>query len=327
MLISAADKLYPHKTAVLLNPHSGRIRKRIDSIRSLAQSIPRAVIRETNSLAQMNAAIDEFSNQAIDHLVIVGGDGTVQAVLDRIFNSRLWKELPVLSVVPGGTTNMIATDTGSRGGPEKNLNRLANCLQQSTDAKIVSRAVLRIEQTGRPNIYGMFFGTGIISRGAGFFQKHIKKSGLAGEPASAIIVFHLLCGLLFGRKTEELKSARIRLIDSSKPMQDDNYKILFATTLDRLLFGLRPYWGANHGPVHITSIKESADKFWRSLLTIISGRGNRLSEQSGYYSRNGQALELTMDEEYIVDGEFFASDSRLGPLRITATKPVRFLLP
>lgn len=327
MIISAADNLYPAKTAVMLNPLSGRIRKRIDTIRVLAHGIPGAVIREASTLAELNHCVDEFSALAVDHLVIAGGDGTVHAVLNRLLAGGLWRKPPVLSIIPGGTTNMTATDIGSRGSPEKNLRLLTSCLQRLADARLVTRPVLRIEQNNQSDIYGMFFGAGIISHGAGFFHKHIKKSGLTGEIASAIVIFHLLTGLLFGRKLAELKPARIRLLDDSKHPREYNCTILFASTLDRLLLGLRPYWGTDHGPVHTTCIRESPKKFWRSLLTIISRRGGHLSEQDGYYSRNNESLELFMDEEYIVDGEFFCCESRHGPLRISATKTVRFLLP
>lgn len=327
MIIVAADKLYPQKTAIVLNPRSGRLRKRMDSIRRLAALIPGAVVHEAASLAELKRVIDELSAQAPDHLVIAGGDGTVQALLSHLIVSGHWPSLPLISIVPGGTTNMTATDIGVTGSPEKYLKTLSQSLRTSSGIRLVTRPLLQITQANQPDHYGMFFGIGIISRGAGYFHRHIKKSGLTGESASAIVILRLLAGLFSGRKTAELSPARIRLVDDTSKLREYSCMLLFASTLDRLLFGMRPYWGSGSGTIHTTSIRESPARLWRSLLAILCRNQPGLTEQDGYYSRNNEFLEIIMDDEYLIDGEFFRCDSLDGPLRISVTRPVRFLLP
>jgi diacylglycerol kinase (ATP) len=327
MIIAAADKLYPQKTAIVLNPHSGRLRKRMDSIRSLAALIPGAIVREADSLAELKRVVDELGNLAPDHLVIAGGDGTVQALLSHLMVSGRWPSLPLISIVPGGTTNMTATDIGVRGSAEKNLKALGQALRSSSGITLVTRPLLQICQANRPDLYGMFFGIGIIARGAGYFHRHIKKTGLTGESASAIVILRLLAGLLSGRKSAELFPARIRLVDDTAKSREYSCMLLFASTLDRLLLGMRPYWGGGSGPIHTSSIRESPARLWRSLLSILRRNQPGLSEQDGYYSRNNEYIEIIMDDDYIVDGEFFRCDSLNGPLRISGTRPVRFLIP
>ena len=327
MYISAADKLYPQKTAVLLNPYGGRIRKRLDRIRVLAAAIPGAIVRETASAADMNSIMDELADTGVDHLVVIGGDGTVQAVLTRMFCGKPWSRLPLLSIVPGGTTNMTATDIGSSGSPEKCLQQLSRCLQNALDVRLVTRPVLQIRQDHQADIHGMFFGTGLIARGSEYFHKHIKKSGLTGESGPALVILRLLAGLLTGRNAEDRAPIRIRLTDNNGPTREYTCMLLFTTTLDRLLLGLRPYWGGGEGSIHTTCLREHPVRLWRALLTIVCGRGNSLAETDGYYSRNNSTLELTMDAGFIVDGEFFQCESRNGPLRMAQAGPVRFLLP
>lgn len=327
MHITTADKLYPHNTVIVLNPHSGRIRKRIDQIRNLAAQVPGAVVREAGSLAELYQTLDEFRGLAANHLVIAGGDGTVQAALNQLFNDNRRPALPMISIIPGGTTNMTATDIGIRGSAEKNLLMLGRSLETATGLRLVTRPALQISQTGQPDIYGMFFGAGIISRGARYFHNHIKKSGLTGESASAIVILRLLAGLLLGHKTSELAAANINILDDNKQLKDCRSLVLLASTLDRLLLGMRPYWGGGSGPIHTTCISESPKRLWRSLLSILIRNCNSLSSQDGYYSRNNDSLELIMDDEFIVDGEFYNCASRNGPLRISATAPIRFLLP
>ena len=327
MYISAADKLYPQKTAILLNPHGGRIRKRLGRIRELAAAIPGAIVHETDNLADMNRTIDELAESGVDHLVIAGGDGTVQAVLNRLFTGKPWSRLPLVSIVPGGTTNMTASDLGTSSNPEKCLQQLARCLMNDLDVRLVTRSVLQIRQDQQPDIHGMFFGTGLIARGSEYFHRHVKKSGLTGESGSALVMLRMLTGLLTGRNAEERAPVRIRLTDDTGHTRDYNCMLMFTSTLDRLLLGLRPYWGGGNGAIHTTSLREHPHRLWRSLLTIVCGRGNSLDENNGYYSRNNSTIELLMDASFIVDGEFFVCESRRGPLMISQAGPVRFLLP
>jgi diacylglycerol kinase (ATP) len=327
MYISAADKLYPQKTAVLLNPYSGRIRKRLERIRELAAAMPGAILHESDSLESMNRIIDELAGTGVDHVVIAGGDGTVQAVLDRLYTGKPWSRLPLVSIVPGGTTNMTATDIGSSCNPEKCLQQLGRSLQNALDVRLVTRSILQIRQDQQPDIHGMFFGTGLIARGSEYFHKHVKKSGLTGESGSALVMLRVLAGLLTGRNAQERTPIRIRLTDDTGHAREYNCMLLFTSTLDRLLLGLRPYWGGGHGAIHTTCLREHPDRLWRSLLAIVCGRGNSLAENDGYYSRNNSSLELMMDAGFIVDGEFFHCESRHGPLRISQAGPIRFLLP
>ena len=119
-------------TGLLFNPLSGRIRKRKDAIRRALTEIPGAVCREVTNAQEINASVDAFMDAGIDLLVIVGGDGTVQGVLCHLFATQPLAKWPMLTVVPGGTTNMTALDLGICGSPESILQQLRDYLLQQT---------------------------------------------------------------------------------------------------------------------------------------------------------------------------------------------------
>jgi hypothetical protein len=52
-----------------------------------------------------------------------------------------------------------------------------------------------------------------------------------------------------------------------------------------------------------------------------------IKEQDGYHSHNTNVIEILMDDDYIIDGEFHRATSQDGPLRISAAGPVTFLVP
>ncbi len=104
----------------------------------------------------------------------------------------------MLTVVPGGTTNMTALDLGLCGSPESILHQLRESLQKQVPPVLLQRHVLCIEQAGAAKVYGMFFAVGLIARAVIFSQSKIKQLGITGEIYSGIITLGYLVGRAFG---------------------------------------------------------------------------------------------------------------------------------
>lgn len=330
------------RVGLLFNPLSGRIRKRREAIRCELAGIPGATCREAGSGAEMRAAVEAFVAADTDLLVIVGGDGTVQAVLNHLFSMGRSVRWPILAVIPGGTTNMTALDLGIQGSPEQNLQKLKKSLAERDISPLIQRHVLCIEQIGSEKVYGMFFGAGLIARAVIFSQGKVKQLGVTGEIYSALIMLGYLAGALMGRRAGAWAPVRMSIYEGEGGQREEReetggagevelnrgtYAFLFASTLDRLLFGMRPYWGAGPEPLHVTFVHQQRKRPLRSLFRLLAGRGEVLKEEDGYHSLNTRSLELLMDDDYIVDGESFRANGQNGPLRITAAGPAAFLVP
>ena len=296
---SRIDKLESGVATIglLFNPLSGRVRKRKHAIRHALAEFPGATCKEVTNAHEINASVDAFLNTGIDLLVIVGG----------------------------GTTNMIASDLGILDSPEVTLQKLRVCLLKQSPPILLQRHVLCIEQAGVAKIYGMFFGVGLIARAVIFSQSRIKQLGITGEIYSAIITLGYLAGVLFGFRKGSWAPVKMSIIEGSAELHRGTFVFLFASTLDRLLFGMRPYWGQEQEPLHVTFIQQQRKHPLRSLLQLLSGHGDVLKEKNGYFSRNTRALELLVDDVYVVDGESYRAATEAGPLRITAAGPVCFL--
>jgi hypothetical protein len=313
------------KIGVILNPLSGRIRKRKEAMRRAVVLVPGAICKEVTNTPEIKASVDAFQSADIDLLVIVGGDGTVQGILCHLFAMHPLESWPVLAVVPGGTTNMTALDLGISGKPESVLRRLSEYLQERAVPSLLQRHVLCVEQAGAEKVYGMFLGAGLIARAVIFSQSRIKKLGITGEIYSAVITFGYIIGLLLGRNKGAWAPVDMSIIEPDRDVQTGTFAFFFTSSLDRLLFDMRPYWGQEQAPLHVTFVDQRRKNPWHSLLSVLKGRGHILKEQDGYFSRNTRALEVLMDDEYIVDGESYSVASKDGPLRISAAGPVTFL--
>jgi diacylglycerol kinase (ATP) len=313
------------RIGLIFNPLSGRIRKRKDAMRRAIALIPASICREVTNASEIKASVEAFLSADIDLLVIVGGDGTVQGILCHLFATHPLESWPVLAIVPGGTTNMTALDLGVSGKPESVLRHLGEYLQERSTPLLLQRHVLCVEQAGAEKVYGMFLGAGLIARAVIFSQSRIKKLGITGEVYSAVITFGYIIGLLLGRRKGAWAPVDMSIIEPGKGARTGTYAFFFASSLDRLLFDMRPYWGQEQAPLHVTFVEQRRKNPWHSLLSVLKGRGHVLKEQDGYFSCNTQALEVLMDDEYIVDGESYRAASKSGPLRISAAGPVTFL--
>ena len=88
---------------VLVNPHAGGGRSAMaDTLAALRSLSVPADVLEVDGLARLKEAVTEAADTDRRQLVAVGGDGTVNAVLNEIMAHR-WQAPPLLGILPTGT--------------------------------------------------------------------------------------------------------------------------------------------------------------------------------------------------------------------------------
>lgn len=317
------------RIGLILNPLGGQARKHHCAFKQILSELPDILQWEITRASDFDAAVKALIQARLDWLIVLGGDGTFQGILNRLFAWLPFEQCPLLTIIPGGTTNMTALDLGSRDKPDQILQRLKHYLQQPTPRpapSLVARPVLCIEQTGQVKIYGMFFGLGLITRGVKFSRNRIKQIGITGDIFTSLIVLRSLIGTFLGRPHAEWGPVQIVTVDETGAAHQENYLFVFVSALEQLLMGIRPYWGRESAPLHATFVRQHSKRIWYSIWPLITGRGHSLKKEHGYVSYNTQRLELLLDDDYIVDGELFHASRQHGPLRISASGPVTFLV-
>ena len=310
----------PRRPGLLCNPRSGRLARRSSVLREVAKGFPGGLYREACDPAAIGQACRELVGEGADIIIVLGGDGTLQAVLDQVLLAA-GATSPPLAVVPCGSTNMTAIDLGCGRAPGRILGDLRQRLLRDENIPLAARPVLRVHPGSRPPLYGMFFGMGIIATGVRYFRERVRGRGLTGETASAIALLRMLFRLVGGRSAP----LQVRYSEDQGPVIDGSLLLLFASTLDRLLLGMRPYWGREQAPMHVTAIRDRPRQLWRSLPPLARGRGDRLDEHD-FRSRNLHTLELEFDGDFVLDGEIHAGQPGQS-LRIDTAGPVRFAIP
>lgn len=310
---------------LISNPASGHNRDQFERIHARIAQCPQIHHIVTQSPADVPPALAELAQRQVKVLAINGGDGTASSLLGELLESGVFTQPPLIVLLPGGTANMNAGDIGVSGSLWRASNRFCQWCESGRDTrgKLAQRALLRVvtgpDQQAR---YGMFLGGGAIIQGTEYAHKEVHARGLRDDFSLALTTLRTVWGVLrddpaFNRHVSITLSRNAAL-----PAPHDTL-ILAVSTLQRLAFGMRPFWGQEPGDIRLTVIEQGCSKFARTFFSIVRGRPNRNAvPESGYFSHNAQHIRLEMDGKLNLDGEILVAN---GPVEITASKPLEFL--
>jgi hypothetical protein len=309
---------------LISNPGSGHNRDRFELIRSRIAQCPPIHHIVTNSPDDIKPALNELAARNVRVLAINGGDGTASAILGELLESGLFTTPPLIVLLPGGTANMNAGDIGVSGSLNKATNRFCNWAQGPRDTrnKLAQRSLLRVALNDQPPRYGMFLGAGAIIQGTEYAHKEIHSRGLRDDFSLALSTLRTVWGILRDDPAFNQHVAVSLSINDAQPAQYDTL-ILAMSTLQRLAFGMRPFWGQGQGGIRLTLIEQRCTRFARTFFSIARGRANHNAvPASGYFSHNAHTVRLELDGKFNLDGEILVAQ---GPVDISASMPLAFL--
>ncbi len=304
-----ASRLKALRIGVLLNPRSGENLRAAALMRRTFSAYPDIPCRDVSDPPSVVRALRELAEHGVNTIAISGGDGTVNAVLNTVFSHNPFPRLPLLAVLRGGTTNMIAGDIGMQGRQDRALRSLIECAARAGDGlNVIKRPVMRIDPgAGRASIYGMFFGAAAISQGTEYCRRHVHTAGLRGELGPGVTVARFVIAMARGDRAIVAPVPVTVAIDGA-PSAAFDCGIVYVTTLERLLLGLRPYWGLEAAPLHYTSVRAHPHNWLKAMPGLLRGRRNRyITPANGYESHNVHRLEVELDSPFFVDGEVYSS--------------------
>jgi diacylglycerol kinase (ATP) len=319
----------PWRLGVISNPLSGSNKRRgLSAVRRFLAEYPGTLHREARSAAEVAVVLRDFAGADVNLIAVNSGDGTVQAVLTSLFAGQVFRPLPLLALLCGGTTNMTSQNLGLKGSRIDALRRLIAWAHHGDgDAVILRRAVLKVENSSHPEpLYGMFFGAGCITQGIEFFHSRVQKLGLSIGPAHLLIFARFLLGL--ARREDALLAPVPAAIRADRTeIAEGDYLLMLISTMDRLILGLRPFWAQDDNPLHLTAVRAGFRHLFRGALQAMAqGRRNRYaSPENGYVNVNAREIRLDMDGAFAIDGELFRADRERGPVVIQEAGPADFL--
>ena len=315
------------RIGILNNPRSGRNKKDLHQIHEVLTQYPRTLQCEVHTPQDIEAAMDDFSKQQVDIIAINGGDGTIQAVLTTLFHRKAFATLPMLAVFPGGTTSMIAGDVGFRGNRIRALRRLLSWGPSTGPVPVLlQRAVLGVESATLPQpLCGMFFGAGGILQGIRFCRTAVHPLGLRGEVGPGLALARFLMALVRNR-SGMLQPISMTVSIDEHPAQTRTCLMVLVSSLNRLIVGVRPFWGRGTGPLHYTELDAHPNHLLRVLPSLLLGRAHQYATPTnGYISHNLREVLLDLPGGFTLDGELFHPEGDTQSIIIRTAGHVTFI--
>ena len=266
------------------------------------------------------ALLRRYAEEGVTLVAVDGGDGTlrdVMSVLPWAFGDRL----PAVALLPSGKTNVAAADVG--GVTRDALPALAEAARAGAALKSETRRPIQIE-VGDARMLGFVFGLGAFERATRLANEQVHSKGIAQKMGVAMAVASSL-GAAFGRDRESWRSGvPVAIsIDGAEPETRFSFAML-ATSLNRLMLGLWPFWGKGAGGFNVTEIAAPPRRLIRTLATAGLGRPPSWAAEYGYQSAKASRVSLTLREPFIFDGDTFAPGAE-GRVELTAGPEFRFV--
>lgn len=317
---------------VIINPKSAKQGRKGRALAKALEGAPDVAVEQIHDFADLPDILKGFAKRKIELLAVSGGDGTLQASQTFMAESKSFKTLPRLAVLPHGTTNMTAADVGlSVKKPERVADLLSRPGYLKRATAIRTRRTVRVENLAdTPPQHGMFFGTGAIYRAVVLCQRDIHGMGLKGDLAPAVTLATALAKSLFSRADADQDPDRI---DRGYPMSitvDGEVKAAFdqllflVTTLNKLILVSRPFWNVGDADLKASAIAYPHPSILRYLVPVLYGKPDRNLPEPDFMSFTGEEIGLSTEASVVIDGEMFDAPAT-GEIKISAGPAFEYL--
>jgi len=95
----------------VFNAASAKVAKKGALLPKIAEQY-NAVIRDVGDFSDVDILVQDALAAKAEHIIIEGGDGTVQGILTAFLRHEKARNLPLFTLVPGGNTNQVARNIG-----------------------------------------------------------------------------------------------------------------------------------------------------------------------------------------------------------------------
>jgi hypothetical protein len=293
------------RVGIISNPLSRANRAGLEGL--AARAAPRHLHAAPRSHEELEETLGAFAREGVELLVVNGGDGTLREVLTalpRAFGATP----PEIALLAAGKINLAARDVGSAGRGPDALDRLLRAAEDGT-LRRAERPVIEIGWPGEPErrVRGFLFGAGAFAEGNRIAEAHVHRRGIHDAAAVAVTTALMLarsCFSGFGR--EVMADAPMRVAPDGQALAGERQFLMLATTLNRLVLGLWPFWGEGMGAIRWLTAAAPPKRLGAALWAVARRRPGGWMEQAGYSSGRAAQIHVELDRPFVLDGESFA---------------------
>lgn len=315
---------HSRRIGVISNPRSHAYRAGLKN--AIAAHI-RSEVAEPASMAELLATLTRFAAEAVDLLIVHGGDGTLRDVLS-LLPEAYPEDPPDLAILAAGNTNLAARIFGRiRPGSYA----LARFLQAAETGRL-RRSVCHTLQVAWPDVpdrspvRGFFLGAALYADGKRIADAELHRRGLHHGLAVGLAVTSALVRMLARRNLGLWQGTPMRIAPHASPARDGQCLVFLATTLNRLMLGFWPFGGVGDGAIHWLDIEAPPRRLAGALVTMLLHRPKPDRAAHGHHGGRASRIALRLTQPFVLDGEFF-DPGPAGRIVLSAGGAVTILRP
>jgi len=315
------------KAGVIVNARATKVKRaRWFLWKLMAKTSKKILWRITNEIGEIKPVLDEFSSKGVEHLLICGGDGSVQKILTEMILTFGNEWRPAILHVPGGATNILSKNLNMEEGPVMVMRRyIKKVIEKGEEPFTHYSNVLKIEDERiKFPIYGITFTNGIAFE---LTRKYLELT--PGMRSVMRVVYSAIAEFIAstikgeGPKTGYFRRIPVKIIIDGNEYPYNEVIISLATILPNPLMWFRPFYNSNGIPregFYFLANSMENKEILKNLFQLLTGRF------PGTKSYNGIANEvlITTKDGYAVDGEVVPFES-LTTLKITRGPLIKFI--
>jgi diacylglycerol kinase (ATP) len=304
------------RVGVIINLHS----QGNQSDRRRALNLPEALIIQLAppNRSMLDEAMRTFVEEAVELIVIDGGDGTVREVVSAAHRA-FGVNLPRFAIVRSGKTNALAMDLGVPENWTLEQIIVSHCMDHVIERRPIH---IRWNSKTHPDLFGFIFGFGAYSRATLLAQRVHKWGMFNGVAIFVTLSWALLQTILGGLRTPWTRGEAVRIYHRGDDIMSERLYLMLCSTLHDQPIPVRPFGKPRQGLKFLT-IPAPPRRLWRYLPAILAGTRTKWLEEHGILRRDVEQLVICIRRSFIVDGERFPG----GNLTITHAAPIEFVVP
>jgi diacylglycerol kinase family enzyme len=303
---------------VIVNARARRARKDRSLRERLERLVPAEYVHFTESLDQVELALVRLRDLGIEHLLLVGGDGTIGGTLTPLVRVFGGPPFPTVTLVPGGTVNTIARSLQARLGAELALQCLLDGARPRLDTL---RPLVWVEAEDAPPRAGLIFVTGVAAR---WLELYYEGDDLGPRAAAAVVARVARSALAGTRLAREIFEARrVAIVVDGEHLEVERFTIMGAASVRDVGLGFRPFRSAGSDPerIHFLYTDAGAARVCLELPAQRLGIHGPVSCLR-HFSPRAVELRFAAPERWSVDADLYPPTS---VLRVSAGPAVRFV--
>ncbi|MEW6554158.1 MAG: diacylglycerol kinase family protein [Actinomycetota bacterium] len=316
--------------AVLTNVEAGRNRFGRYKSYGLPEIVgPGGLVEETETMEEIDGAIERMLARGERLICINGGDGTMQRTITHMIN-KYGEEavgVPVLFPLRGGTMNLLADHLKIKGKTPDLLRRAVAAERLSPDLPHIEVSTLRVTRDigGREEReYGFFYGNGALYR---FHRVYYRETN--GGPVAAAKLF-AKCAI--GGATKSTRYQHVFGLTPAKVTIDgftipaDQVTIVLAVMFQVVVISFDAFRDEGEGDFYVIATSVPIFKMARKLHRLLWGKNSEHPPypMEEFFNRRASRIHMECREGYSLDGEVFEIEE---PYTLTIEKgpTVKFL--